>query len=142
MTVATDRIDQWVLHPIHGALLAGTLPLFLGGLLSDYAYTSSYEIQWANFASWLIAGGLVFCGFTLLWAVINLARTQHRDKLAVAYPILLLVTWVLGFINSLVHAKDAWASMPDGLILSFIVVLLACVSTWIGFAKFGVGAAR
>ena len=142
MTVATDRIDQWVLHPIHGALLAGTLPLFLGGLLSDYAYTSSYEIQWANFASWLIAGGLVFCGFTLLWAVINLARTQHRDKLAVAYPILLLVTWVLGFINSLVHAKDAWASMPDGLILSFIVVLLACVSTWIGFAKFGVGGTK
>jgi uncharacterized membrane protein len=137
-----DRFNLRVLHPIHGVLLGSTVPLFLGGLLSDYAYSSSYEIQWANFASWLIAGGLVFAGFALLWAVINLLRAHRRDKLALAYPLLLLVTWVLGFFNSLVHAKDAWASMPDGLVLSAIVVLLACATTWIGFAKFGVGGVK
>lgn len=134
--------DRWVLHPLHGALLAGTVPLFLGGLLSDYAYTSSYHIQWANFASWLIAGGLVFGGFALLCAVIGLFRHSRKSTLAIIYTLLLMVTWVLGFINSLVHAKDAWASMPSGLILSVIVLLLACASTWIGLAKFGVGGTK
>lgn len=134
--------DRWVLHPLHGALLAGTVPLFLGGLLSDYAYTSSYHIQWANFASWLIAGGLVFGGFALLCAVIGLFRHSRKSTLAIIYTLLLMVTWVLGFINSLVHAKDAWASMPSGLILSVIVLLLACASTWIGLVKFGVGGTK
>ncbi|MCR6650073.1 MAG: hypothetical protein NVV73_00620 [Cellvibrionaceae bacterium] len=142
MAGVNERIDLWVLHPIHGVLLAGTIPLFLGGLLSDYAYFSSYEIQWANFASWLIAGGLVFCGFALLCSIIKLARTHHRHKLTIIYPLALLATWVLGFLNALMHAKDAWASMPDGLILSVIVLLLACGSTWIGFTKFGVGGVR
>ena len=39
--------------------LAFPLPLFLGALLSDAAYASSYEVQCINFAEWLIAGGLL-----------------------------------------------------------------------------------
>lgn len=142
MIVHNDRLYPWVLHPIHGVLLAGTIPLFLGGLLSDYAYSVSYHIQWTNFASWFVAGGLVFAGFALLWSIINLIRANHRSGLAIAYVLLLLATWVVGFFNSLIHAKDAWASMPTGMILSVIVLLLACAATWIGFAKFGVGGAR
>lgn len=139
---SSGQIDLSVLHPIHGALLAGTVPLFLGSLLSDYAYTLSYQIQWANFASWLIAGGLIFGGIVLFWSVVCLVRSHHRNGLAIAYTLLLLVTWLLGFLNSLVHARDAWASMPTGLILSIIVFLLTCLSNWIGLAKFGVGGAR
>lgn len=142
MIVRDDRIHLRGLHPIHGMLLAGTIPLFLGAALSDYAYASSYQIQWTNFASWLIVGGLIFGGFALLWAIINLIRTDHRSGFSLLYVLLLLATWVLGFFNSLVHAKDAWASMPTGLILSVIVFLLTCASTWIGFAKFGVGGGR
>ena len=41
---------------------------------------------------------------------------------------------ILGFVNALVHAKDAWASMPAALILSVIVALLAVAATWLGFA--------
>ena len=32
----------------------------LSATLSDYTYSNSYQIQWATFASWLNAGGLVF----------------------------------------------------------------------------------
>lgn len=49
---------QRPLHSLHAILLAGTVPLFLGALLSDFAYSSSYEIQWKHFASWLLVGGL------------------------------------------------------------------------------------
>lgn len=142
MIAKHDRIERRGLHPIHGVFLSGTIPLFLGGLVSDLAYSSSYQVQWSHFASWLIAGGLIFGGFALVWAIINLFRADHRGANSVLYALLLLATWVVGFLNSLIHAKDAWAVMPMGLILSVIVVLLACVSTWIGFAKFGVGGGR
>ena len=56
MIVSDDRIYTTRLHSIHGVLLASTIPMFLGGLLSDYAYSSSYHVQWTNFASWFIAG--------------------------------------------------------------------------------------
>jgi uncharacterized membrane protein len=139
VTVIEDLDYRSRLHPIHAVLLSGTIPLFLGGLLADLAYSRSYQIEWSNFASWLIAGGLVFGGFALFWAIINLFRPARRGRHAGLYTILLLATWVLGFVNALTHAKDAWATMPMGLVLSVIVVLLACATTWVGFAKFGVG---
>ena len=142
MAVDDHRLVQRGLHPLHGMLLAGTIPLFLGGLAGDLAYSSSYQIEWSNFASWLIAGGLVFGGLALLWAVIDLIRAERRSASLLLYVLLLLATWIMGFINSLVHAKDAWASMPSGLVLSVIVVLLALAATWIGFARFGVGGGK
>lgn len=141
MTVTVDQAYRRRLHPLHAVLLAGTIPLFLGALLSDLAYSSSYEIQWNNFASWLIAGGLVFCALALLWSVADLFRAD-RDKQALIYMLVLLATWVLGFINALVHARDAWASMPTGLVLSAIVTVLACVATGMGFARLCTGGAR
>jgi uncharacterized membrane protein len=134
VAVAVDRRHQRPLHPLHAILLAGTVPLFLGVLLSDIAYASSYEIQWKNFASWLIVGGLVFGGFALLWALVGLFRADRRGWRSALYFLLLLVAWVLGFINELVHAMDVWASMPEGLILSAIVAALAIAATGLGFS--------
>ena len=128
--------------PLHGALLAGTVPLFLGALLSDIAYGQTYQIQWANFASWLIAGALVFCGFALLFALVNLMRAERKAGRPVAYFLLLLGTWVLGLVNAFQHAKDAYAMMPAGLVLSAIVTVLAIVATWIGLTNLRSGAAR
>lgn len=135
MSVNKDQALQRELHPVHVVLLAGIIPLFLGGLLSDLAYSSSYHIQWNNFASWLIAGALVFCGLALLWAVVDLIRTDPRSKCSLLYTLLLLATWILGFLNALTHARDAWASMPMGLILSVLVFVLACAATWVGLTK-------
>ena len=142
MTANDGRDYTRALHPIHAMFLSGTVPLFLGGLLSDLAYVSSYQIEWSNFASWLIAGGLFFGGIALLWAIINLFRASRRGQHSLLYMVLLLATWVLGFFNSLTHARDAWAAMPMGLVLSAILVVLACASTWVGFAKFGVGVGK
>lgn len=142
MAVNSERIYQPTLHPLHGVLLAATIPLYLGALLSDLAYAASYQIQWSNFSSWLITGGLVFGGFALLWAITSLMFARRRPPHSGLYVFLLAITWVLSLVNSFTHAKDAWAMMPTGPILSGIVVLLAGVSTWVGFAKFGVGGQR
>lgn len=122
------------IHPLHAVLLAGTLPLFLGVLLTDLTYYRTFEVQWKNFASWLLVGALVFGAVVLLWSLVDLIRDRGRARLVVAYFSLLLVTWVLGFINALVHAGDAWASMPQGLVLSVILLVLICAAVWTGFA--------
>ena len=124
--------------PLHATLLAGTVPLFLGALLSDIAYTQTYQIQWANFSAWLIAGALVFAGFAFLFALVNLLRAERKAGQPTRYVLLLLVTWILGLVNAFQHAKDAYASMPGGLILSAIVLLLALAATWTGLRSGGV----
>lgn len=123
--------------PLHATLLAGTVPLFLGALLSDIAYTQTFQIQWANFASWLIAGALVFCGLALLCALVNLLRAERKAGAPALYVLLLLVTWILGLVNAFQHAKDAYAAMPAGLVLSAIVLLLTLAATWIGLRAGG-----
>ncbi|UAW98307.1 hypothetical protein KEM63_16300 [Halopseudomonas nanhaiensis] len=135
MTATAHHHYRYTPHPLHAILLAGTVPLFLGALLSDIAYFRTYEIQWNNFASWLIVGGLVFLGFALLFALVNLIRAVHKKGRPLIYFILLLVAWILGFINALEHAKDAWATMPSSLILSIIVSVLVCVAAWIGLSS-------
>lgn len=133
---------QTPLHPLHAVILAGTVPLFLGVLLSDIAYFQTYEVQWKNFASWLIVGGLSFGGFALLWALIGFFRGSVREARKAIHVFLLLAIFVLGFINALVHAGDAWASMPSGLVLSAIVAVLAMIVTGSGFSGTQPGAMR
>ena len=120
---------------MHSIVATSALPLFLGALLSDWAYARSYEVQWTNFASWLVAGGLVLAGLALLWAAIDVLRsraTRHRHGLV--YLALLLATCVLGFVNALVHARDGWAAMPAGLIRSVVVLLLAAGAAVLGLS--------
>jgi uncharacterized membrane protein len=125
------------LHPLHAILLAFPLPLFLGALLSDLAYWKSFHVQWANFSSWLIAGGLLVGGFVLLWALIDLVRSgTARRRRAAIYFVVLLAMWVLGLVNAFVHGKDAFAIMPEALYLSAVVTLLALVSAWMGYSGY------
>ncbi|MEZ1314982.1 hypothetical protein QIW53_03095 [Pseudomonas fluorescens] len=128
--------------PLHAILLGGTVALFLGATLSDIAYSNTYQIQWANFAAWLIAGALVCCGLALIFALVNLAQAHQKSGRPVVYLLLLLVTWVLGLVNAFEHAKDAFAVMPSGLVLSVIVTLLSAASAWTGLSNLRSGGAR
>lgn len=142
MTSAVARHSGTALHPLHAFFLAGMVPLFTGVLLNDYAYWSSYELQWKNFASWMLIGALVFNSLAMLGSILSLVRADKRMGTPMAYFLLLLVTFVLGILNSFIHAKDVWASMPTGLILSVITVILACIATWIGLTSWRIGGAR
>lgn len=126
------------IHPLHAIFLAGTLTLFIGALLADYAYFSSYELQWKNFASWLLAGGLVFGAIALLCACIELLSPYYRSRGKGLAILLLIAAWIVGFINALIHAQDAWQSMPLGLVLSIVSAVLLIAATALGFfARFG-----
>ncbi len=123
-------------HPIHAVLVSSALPLFLGALLSDWAYSATYEVQWTNFASWLNAGALVFLGLALLWAIVDSLRADtDRHRSGWIHVALLALTFAVGFVNALIHAKDAWAAMPAALILSIITFVLALAAIWAGFSS-------
>jgi len=141
VTATEHTLYRCTPSPLHAILLAGTVPLFLGALLSDIAYFKSYQIQWSNFAAWLIAGGLLFCGLALLFALVNLIRAEHKGGRPTVYCLLRLVTWVLGLVNAFEHAKDAWAVMPTGLVLTLVVTVLACVAAWLGMSNLRSGGA-
>lgn len=129
------------IHPVHAVFLAGTIPLFAGAALSDLAYFRTFEIQWQNFASWLIAGGLVMAGVALVFALAGLAPSR-RTPARVLYLVVLAVTWIIGFFNALHHARDAWGSMPGGLVMSVITTLLAIAAAWIAFCPPRLGEPR
>ncbi|GGE22238.1 membrane protein [Polymorphobacter glacialis] len=142
MPAAHDQEVAKALHPLHAALLAGVAPLLVCALLSDCAYATTQETQWANFASWLLVGGLVLAGVVVLWALIDLLRKRHRTRSRILYTVIVLAMVALGFLSALEHAKDGWGAMPQGLILSAIAALLAIVATWIGFSALRTGGAR
>jgi uncharacterized membrane protein len=135
VTTTTSPTYRITPSPLHAILLGGSVPLFLGALLSDIAYYNTYLIQWANFASWLIAGGLLCSGLAGLFAIANLIRARHKAGRPVVYLVLLLVTWVLGLVNAFEHAKDAWAVMPSGLVLSVIVTVLIAITACLGLSN-------
>ena len=139
MTVTIDRIDGRTPGRAQAFLLAAAFPLFLGALWSDYGYSTSFELQWSNFASWLVFGGMVFLGIALLLAIVDLFRADRRGGRNLAYFGLLLAAFVLGFVNALVHARDAYAVMPAGLVLSLLVVVLVAVATWLALAGLRAG---
>ena len=138
MISIVDRTPPKGIQLFHAAALAGALTLFLATLLADYAYWTSHEIQWSNFASWLLVGAMVLATIALLCAVIDLFRGAR----GFAYILVLAATWAVGFFDALHHARDAWAIMPTALVLSVIVGVLACVATGIGFSTLRAGGAR
>lgn len=127
---------------MHAILATSALPLFLGALLSDWAYAASYQVQWTNFADWLNAAGLALVGAALLWALISLLarRSENKPRRAGLYLLLLAASVVFGFANALVHAKDGWAAMPMATVLSAVVLLLAAAACVIGLAQVRQGA--
>ncbi len=125
---------HWIaIRPFQAVMVAGSVPMFFGAMLTDAAYARTYEIQWNNFSSWLIVGGLVFAGVALLFAGIDLARVGRRAHGTRLNATVLLAAWVVGFLNALMHARDAFASMPTGLVLSIITAVLTCIAVWLGF---------
>jgi len=131
MSARVHRRPVAAFRPFHAVLLGGAVALFLGALLSDIAYARTFEIQWNNFASWLIAGGLVVSGVALACAAFGLLPSR-RSRRTILHAAVLLAAWIAGFLNALTHARDAWASMPSGLVLSAITLVLAGLATWLG----------
>lgn len=131
--------DRPLPNPLHSILLGFPLVLFASAVVTDIAYLNTAEMQWSHFSSWLIAGGLLVGAPVLLWAIAIFlgSRSQREGWRPLAYLLLLAAMWAIGFINALLHSRDAAYSVtPAALVLSVITALLALAASWIGYSGF------
>lgn len=115
-------------HPVHAILLGFPIALFSANLVTDITYLRTEEIQWTNFSAWLNAGGMVFAGLVLLWALgslfLGLASADRLRRLIYAGVVGLMC--IVGLINAFQHSRDGWSSVGTfGLLLSIVTVVLA-----------------
>jgi uncharacterized membrane protein len=125
-----------ILVPLHGILAAFPLALFVAAFFSDWAYTQSANMQWANFSVWLITGGIsmaVAAGIAGIVDALVIGRAARRRS--ALHSVLTIATLVTAIINALVHSRDGWTSVvPTGIILSAITAILVLVASWIGYS--------
>ncbi|AQR73304.1 DUF2231 domain-containing protein [Sphingomonas sp. LM7] len=136
--MATDNIPRPGVHPLHAILLAFPVALFPSGLAADIAYLKTAEIQWSNFAAWLIAGALLFAAPVLIWAVFSAIRWRRSPvgRRATAYLVALAVMWVLGLLNAFKHSADGWSSVGTaGLILSLLTSICAIAAAYLAYSR-------
>ena len=119
------------LHTVHSLVLAFPIALFSAGLVADIAYLRTAEIQWTNFAAWLIVGALVFGGIAAAWALASLVialRSPQRTRRLIYFGVLAAM-WLVGLVNAFKHSQDGWSSVGAlGVILSILCTVLALVA--------------
>jgi uncharacterized membrane protein len=139
--VESRRPSTVLAGPVGAVCIAGAFWLFAAAALSDAAYSASYEIQWTNFASWLIVGALVLAAIALIGAIVTIAK-RRRDRAALSYFALIAAAWLVGLWSALVHARDVWATMPTGYVLSIVATVLIAIATWLAFRRERAGDVR
>jgi uncharacterized membrane protein len=124
-------------HPLHPMLVPFPIVCFVGAFATDLAYWRTADMQWANFSAWLLAAGLVFGVLAALAGLTDFLshRRVRAQKPAWAHMLGNELVLGLSLVNAFVHSRDAWTSVvPTGLILSGLVVLILCVTGWLGWA--------
>jgi uncharacterized membrane protein len=124
-------------HPIHPMLVPFPIACFVGVLITDIAYWRTANIMWSDFSSWLLAAGLVMGGLAALAGLVDFLGHRAIRTLRPAWPHVIgnIAVLALSLLNAFVHSRDAWASVvPNGLILSSVVVLILLFTGWMGWS--------
>ena len=103
--------------------------MFVGALIFDIMYATTRNVFWGKGASWLVTVGLLFA---IIPRFINLFHVWVPSR----YPVtslerldfwLNLLAIVAAIVNAFVHSRDAYAMVPDNVILSVITVALLSI---------------
>ena len=130
MTPVNYPIRSKFLMAIYYWLDSMPFGFFVAGLIFDVVYMKTAEVLWNKAAAWVIAIGLVIA---VIPRLINLylvwfPRNYERNKIS------LIGFWFYGFgilaaiLNSFVHSRDAYASVPDNVILSVVTVIFISIA--------------
>ena len=135
-------------HPIHAMLVTFPIAFFVGAFATDIVYARTSNLMWQYFSIWLISAGLVMGGLAAAAGMVDYLgdRRVRQAKPATPHMVLNIVAMALSLLNAFVHSRDGWtAVVPDGLVLSGVVVLILGVSAWLGGSltyRHGVGVAE
>jgi uncharacterized membrane protein len=128
------RIGRPPLYPLV-APYAGAC--FVGALVTDLAYWRTANVIWETFSVWLLTAGLVMAALAVVVGLIDWIGGRGIVGLTSVWPRLLgraLVVF-LSLVNAFVHSRDGYtAVVPQGLILSGLVVIIMAFVGWMGLA--------
>jgi uncharacterized membrane protein len=120
-------------HPIHAMLVPFPMAFFVGAFVTDLVYWRAPDVMWETFSVWLITAGLVMAGFAALAGIVDFASNRRIRALSPAWPHVLgnVIAVALSLVNAFVHSRDGYtAVVPEGVILSGIVVLILLFTGW------------
>ena len=110
---------------------------FVGTFVTDLAYWQTANVIWETFSVWLLTAGLIMAGFAIIAGLVDFFGSRRIRSLRAAWLHGLGngLVLVLSVINAFVHSRDGYtAVVPEGLILSGIVVLILLFTGWMGWA--------
>ncbi len=124
-------------HPLHSMLVPIPIACFVGTFITDLAYWRTTNVIWETFSVWLLTAGLIVAGFAVIAGLIDFLGSHGIRSLSAAWFHLLGNAVVLGLsiINAFVHSRDGYtAVVPEGLLLSGVVVVLLTFTGWLGWS--------
>jgi uncharacterized membrane protein len=114
--------------PVHPFFIGLGGTLLMAALFTDWMYSETSLMQWANFSTWLITGGLVLA-LVAVMALLSELALRRLGPIRWLDLLLVGVAAVLSLVNVFVHTRDAWTSVvPTGITLSLIVALLLLIA--------------
>lgn len=124
-------------QPVYATLVQFPAVCFTGALLTDIMYRQTALFMWNNFSAWLLTAGCIMAAFAGIAGLITWFKYPHVRRLRFAglHVICALVALALSIVNAFVHSRDAYATMPEGLVLSVIVFVLMLLATWLGWPR-------
>jgi uncharacterized membrane protein len=124
-------------QPVYATLAQFPAVCFTGALLSDIMYRDTALFMWNNFSAWLLTFGCIMAAFAGIAGLVTWIKHPHVRRLPFAglHAICSLLALALAIVNAFVHSRDAYASMPEGLVLSAIVFVLMLLATWLGWPR-------
>jgi uncharacterized membrane protein len=132
-------------HPLHVMLVPLPIACFVGTFFTDLAYWRTANMLWADMSAWLLTVGLLASVFVVLFGLVDFLGDRRIRALGPAWRHALgnVLAIILSIFNVFIHSRDAYTSVvPDGLILSGLVVLLLLFTGWNGWTmvyRHGVG---
>ena len=132
-------------HPIHVMLVPIPIVCFVGTFITDLVYWKTAAIMWADMSAWLLTVGLIVSIFVVIAGLTDFFGDRRIRALRPAWIHGLgnALALILSIVNAFVHSRDAYTSVvPQGLILSGLVVLILLVTGWNGWTmvyRHGVG---
>ncbi|TWB11852.1 putative membrane protein [Nitrospirillum amazonense] len=137
LTTVESTTTEVVRHPLYPMLAPFPSVCFVGAFFTDLAYWGTAEMMWADFSAWLLFAGVVLGCLALVAGLVDLGQRRYVVTQAPIWPHVLgnLVALGLAILNCFVHSRDAWTSVvPQGLILSALVLIVVLTSNWIGWS--------
>lgn len=113
--------------------------LFVGTLIFDIAYAVSRNVFWGKGAAWLVTIALFFAIIPRLINLVHVWITARRVVTGIERGDFWLNLFGIAaaILNAFVHSRDAYAMVPENVILSAITVVLLSIAHFaLGFSGF------